>query len=191
MHYASMDDKELLETFKSNNEGLANDAFEEIYNRYYKLVDFVILKYINNKSDIEELRDDAFVLLYNNRNKIESTLKYYLITIANNVTKNYIVKRKLNVFVDTNYVLSVAEETTDNCTMEYGEIISEMRKVLSEQEVEIIVNHIVYEMPFKDLAILYDLSINTVMSKYSRALKKLRGRIKNEKKREDSYRFSR
>ena len=41
--------------FTNGNDQVASGVFREIYNTYYKLVYFVLAKYLKNTSDIEDI----------------------------------------------------------------------------------------------------------------------------------------
>ena len=59
-------EQKLSIALKSNNEDSINSIFEEIYSSYWKLVYFIIMQYINNKLDVEELTQDVFISFFNN-----------------------------------------------------------------------------------------------------------------------------
>ena len=58
-----------------------------------------------------------------------------------------------------------------------------MEHCLTTFETEIILKHVVYDYTFKELGILYNKPLNTIISTYHRAVKKfLKGENQNEKK---------
>jgi DNA-directed RNA polymerase specialized sigma24 family protein len=58
-----------------------------------------------------------------------------------------------------------------------------MEKYLNNNEIDIIIQHSIYDYSFKELSLKYNKSINTIISIYHRAIKKyLKGVGKNEKK---------
>ena len=61
-----MDNKVLKKAIKSQDEGEIIKAFEYIYSKYYKLVWFIISKYVYNVLDIEDISQTVFINFYNN-----------------------------------------------------------------------------------------------------------------------------
>ena len=53
-----------------------------------------------------------------------------------------------------------------------------MKKVLSEEEINIIILHLIYDYTFKELADKYHKPISTISSVYNRALKKFKKGVK-------------
>ena len=49
-----------------------------------------------------------------------------------------------------------------------------MKKVLSDEEINIIILHLIYDYTFKELADKYNKPISSISSVYSRALKKFK-----------------
>ena len=68
------------------------------------------------------------------------------------------------------------EEYTSN------DLIERLKDVLSKEELMLIVNHLIIGYTFKELAKENNMSINTIMSKYRRALLKANKYLK-----EDNY----
>lgn len=158
-------------------------AFESIYNEYYKLICFVVMKHVDNTFDIEDIVQDTFVSFFNHMNSVKN-IKYYLLKIAKNKSFEYLKKNKPLEFVsveDIDYFQQV--DKYDFYKSEaYDEILATMKKILNDKELNIIIEHCVYDMKFRDIAKKYDLSLNTVLSIYHRGIKKMRkGASKYEK----------
>ena len=77
--------------FTNGNDQTASEVFRDIYNTYYKLVYFVLAKYLTSSSDIEDILVESFVSLFENRKKI-TNIKYYLTTISKNKALNFLKK---------------------------------------------------------------------------------------------------
>ncbi|MGN1296048.1 MAG: RNA polymerase sigma factor [Bacilli bacterium] len=146
-------------------------VFEEIYNKYYKLIYFCIRQRINNKMDIEELTNDTFVSFYNSlfRDSKIISIKNYLCQIAENKTTDYLRKRNTNVTEYNDNVYYENNEQIDN------DIFSFLQSKCNEDEYYILIHHIIYNETFKEIAKDKNASINTVKSSYRRIIKKLKG----------------
>lgn len=145
--------------------------FEEIYDRYYKLVYFCIKQKVNNILDIEELTNDTFVSFYNSlfRDSKISSIKNYLCSIANNKAIDYLRKRNIEECEFNDNVNYNQNDLTN------GDIFSFIQSKCSEEEYYILIHHIIYNETFKEIAKDKNASINTIKSSYRRLIKKLKG----------------
>ncbi len=147
--------------------------FEEIYNEYGKLVAYIISKYVGRREDIEELTNDVFVNFSRVLHRIElDNIKYYLVVQAKNSAVNFLKKNSTQKNIE--YVETVEFSSLDEDKTTFNEIIDEMRLCLSEEEINIILLHAVYEKTFTEIADMYKRSVNTVKSTYRRAIAKVR-----------------
>ncbi len=147
--------------------------FEEIYREYGKLVAYIISKYVERREDIEELTNDVFLNFSRVLHRIEfDNIKYYLVVQAKNSAVNFLKKNSKHERID--YAETVELSSVDEDKTTFYEIIDEMRKILSEDEINIILLHAVYEKTFSEIADMYKKSVNTVKSTYRRAIAKFR-----------------
>ncbi len=163
----------LLSALKKSDEGEVERIFETIYNQYYKLVYFCIAKYINEEETIKELTNDAFLRFFENISSINSSIKYYLLTIAKNIAKAYLSKKKNFILVSDELILNYPDYSI--CSNEvYTKLINDLKAVLTNQEVEIIIKHVVDGMTFKELENIYQIKAKTINKMYERAIKKFK-----------------
>lgn len=171
-------DRSVIKMLKSNDEQSIRYAFNCVYNKYFKLVCFCISQYVSSPQDVEELANDTFVNFFNNISKLDENknLKYYLLVIAKNNAISFIRKYGKYVTVDDEILKNIPyeEEYQSNDTIE------KLKEVLNKEELLIVVNHLVIGYTFKEIAKEYNISINTIMSKYQRALKKAHKYLKEE-----------
>ena len=75
---------------------------------------------------------------------------------------------------------NIVYDYVDDCSNneEYNNIIDNMKKYLSEREINILLEHIIDGNSFKDLSVKYNIPLNTVISIYHRALKKYKKGVK-------------
>jgi len=169
-------EKKLQKAIESKNIHKIENVFEEIYYEYGKLVGFIISKYVIKKEDIEELVDDVFInfskIIY--KTSIDN-IKYYLVTQAKNTSINFIQKKanKLDLIYDET-LLYEQEETNSK----YYELISEMKLVLNDIEINIILLHVVYNYTFDEIAIKLSKPLSSIASTYRRAIKKFNKEVK-------------
>lgn len=168
-------DYELIKKIKKAKKEERNILLEEIYNEYYKLVCFIISKYIRNRSDIEELANDVFIKFFQNIYSIRSSIKYYLTTTAKNTSINFLKQKNKNVVFDDELVFSIKDDKHSS-NENYYEIIDYLKTFLTEKEIAIILNHVIYEMTFKNISELFKISENTVKTTYYRSLEKIKSK---------------
>lgn len=171
-------DKKTIKDLTSNDEEKIHHSFQCVYHQYYKLVCFCISKYIPNITDIEEIADDTFISFFNHLSNLDSSknIKYYLLIIAKNKAINFLKTQNKQISVSTDYFNHIPYEMT----YQSNDLIQELKKILKDDELNIVLNHLIYGYSFKELAKEMNISLNTIMSKYRRALKKANEHIKRE-----------
>lgn len=153
--------------------------FEIIYYRYAKLVYFCINNIINSPDDASKLTNDVFIKLFEKRQTIDSekNIKYYLTVSARNIAIDYLRKNKVQIITDNDIFDTIHASNKDR---EYFEVKMILSTYLNEKEIEIVFDHLIYGYSFKNIAI-YQKKVSTIVSKYNRALKKIKIGEKNEK----------
>ena len=172
-------ESKLRKVLNSNDENKIHEIFEEIYNEYSKLVFVIINNYVKNIHDSEELVQDTFVSFFNSLNKKEIlNIKYYLLVIAKNKALDFIKlnKRNLQIYEDVIY-----DSLDDTDISFFIDVFYDLKKYLNDFEIELVINHIVYNFSFKELSIKYNQKINTLITTYNRAIKKYKKGVHNEK----------
>lgn len=163
----------LFSVLRNGNEKEIREQYENIYKNYYKLVYFCVAKYINNEETIKDLTNESFLLLFENIEKVNSNVKYYLLTTAKNVAKAYLKNNNNIIIVEDSLLINIPYNNTKSNEV-YSDLINDMKKVLTEREVEIIIFHIIDEMSFKELEKKYNIKAKTINKIYERAIKKFR-----------------
>ena len=167
----------LRQVLKSNSIEDIYSVFSEIYYFYYRLVYFTIMKYISNPSDIEELIQDVFIGFFNNLNLKIDNIKYYLLTSAKNKSIDYLKSKNNDVkYSDLKNYKNIADSSNNK---NYDDLINMFKQYLNDFEIEIIIQHVIYEYSFKELSQTYNKPLNTILSVYNRAKKKLKERCKS------------
>lgn len=167
-------EKKLKHALKSNNISSIHEVFEEIYEKYNKLVFFIIIRYVNNIDDVRDLVQDTFVSFYNNLNNNIENIKFYLTTSAKNKAINFIKKHN-NIIFDDEFIYKV--EDIKNININYHNIIEIMRKTLTDLEIEIILQHTLHGYTFREIAKQLNMNLNTTISMYRRAIKKFKKEV--------------
>lgn len=175
------EERKLHQVLKTGDKEIINSYFEEIYNKYKGLVCFVIAKYIKNYDDIVDIAQDVFLSFFNNADKVNSSIKYYLTTSAKNKALNYIKKYSRISIVDDKELDVIQEELNSNDTFEY--IMEVLKETLTKQEYEILCLHLLDNYTFKKISLKQNINESTVKTLYYRAVKK--GKLAIERKNND------
>jgi RNA polymerase sigma-70 factor (family 1) len=101
--YRSYTDHELADLLKSGDQA----AYEEIYNRYERLLFVHAYKRLHNKEDARDIIQDLFIALWTRRGDfiLTSSLRAYLFTSVRNRIFDLIARRQLQ----SDYVISLQE----------------------------------------------------------------------------------
>lgn len=159
----------LIKKLKSHDNEEIYHAFKCLYEKYYKLIFYCINTYVNNKEDSEELTNDTFLNVFNNLHNLNENknLKYYLVVTAKNNAISFLRKRKDDV-IPIEHINKSIPISIDL----HNDTLNKLKEFLNDEEVFIVVYHLIYGYSFKDISIIKNKSINTIMSTYRRAIKK-------------------
>ena len=168
-----MIEDKVIKALRSKNRKVVEEAFEEVYYQYYKLLYYIAIKILNDSEKSSDIVNDVFLAFFNNINKIDlyKNIKYYLVTATKNACLNELKKQKLKVEYDDEIVNQAIDNKESKVWEEY---IEEFKKYLNVEEVEIIVDHLIFEYTFKEIAKSRGVSLFSISSKYKRAIDKLK-----------------
>ena len=176
-----LNDFELVNLFKSGS----NEAFEEIVIRYQADVYSFLLSITKNPETSNDIFQDVFVRvfkklkMYNEQNK----LKQWLFTLARNITMDHYRKNKKNLIsleAQNDDELSIIDclaeqEPSPMETVISNDTTETVQKALlslSSEERELI--HLKDTLTFKEISQMQNKPIGTLLSKFNRALSKLK-----------------
>lgn len=172
--------KELKEALLSNNEIIIEEVFERIYIDYYKLIYFIIIKIVRDTESCKEIVNDVFLKAFNHIDKLDlnsssSSIKSWLVRIGKNEAINFYNKQKKDqTILDEEYVSKTISSSNDN----FIRLIDEFKTYLTEEELEILIYRIYYDMKLKDIAEILNSTTSIVYTKYQKALKILKENYK-------------
>ena len=159
---------------------IANDdkaAFEEFYRATEQTVYAYILSILKNPQDSQDVMQDTYL-------KIRSAAHLYqpqgkpmawVFTIARNLCLMKIRSNsRINKSAIEDLENSLDYSTTHNGQVEDRMVLNCALSILSEEERTIVILHAVSGLKHHEIAKNLDLPLSTVLSKYNRALKKLK-----------------
>lgn len=174
--YTHTEDEKLFALIEQGDEG----AFTQAYERYHKLLYVLAYRYLMNAAMAEDVVQHVFTRLWEFRSELRVgiSLKNYLFTMTKNHVLNLI--RNENSAVTKNYEMAQsAPAYEDNLVenLEKKEMMSSFYKALDmlpSQKREICLMKVEEELTNQEIAERMNLSINTIKTHYSEALKLLR-----------------
>lgn len=174
--YTDTDDDKLFALIGKGDE----QAFTQVYYRYHKLLYVLAYRYLMNAEQAEDVVQYVFTRLWEYRREltIGVSLKNYLYTMVKNHILNQI--RNRNTALQKNYELAQScSDVEDNLVekLEEKEMMSLLYQAidsLSEQKRRICLMKIREELSNQEIAKQLNLSVNTIKTHYSEALKMLR-----------------
>lgn len=170
---------------------LDEHAFEELYDRYEKLVYALIYFKLKNTDEAADATQETFIKLWK-KSKLFSgrgSVNAFICTIANNTATDFLRKRDEVVSLtvtdengnETELDLADRDRTPEEEVLLAEEIETVRRAMesLPEQQREVIVLCVINKMSYIDAADTLGIDVGTVKSRLSRARAALREKMKD------------
>lgn len=157
------------------------EALKELYQQTHRILYAYVLSMAENHEDTLDIVQDTFI-------KIRSVAHLYqpmgkpvawMFTIAKNLTRNQLRRKQRFTYQD--------EGTLENHSnyayvtdLEDHMVLESTMKILTEEERQIVILHSVAGFKHREMAENLGMPLATVLSKYHRALKKLRKELKRK-----------
>ena len=178
MSNVKLHDDRTLDRWLSEIADGSRDALAELYHATSASVYAYSLSVLKNVHDAEDVLQECFISIHNSAHQYRSTGKpmAWIITIARNLCLMRLRQRSKTA------ELSLDEwkaqlGTTDEMTTMDKILLSELMSRLSEQERQIVVLHAVAGLKHRQIAEFLTLPLPTVLSKYHRAIQKMKKHI--------------
>jgi len=167
-------DIQILERLKNGD----TSAYKELFDKYYMPLSIYALKHCDSFQLSEDIVQELFVKFWNEKLylKLQGVISPYLFkavknntlkAIENNAKYQFIaIENQINELIDDSADINILEEDKKKL---YKEI-----EALPEKSKEVFKAIVLDNLKYKEVAELLGISINTVKTHYSRALKKLR-----------------
>ena len=154
-----------LDRIKNGEEDALKELYELIKNNIYSFA----LSILRNHEDAVDALQETFINIYHNIDKYESRSKplAWIYTITKNIAYSKIRSNKKTINIEE--IEFVTHHNYDDKLL-----IETILKSLSDEERKIVILHVVNGFKFHEIARLLDLKLSTTLSKYNRAMKKLK-----------------
>jgi RNA polymerase sigma factor (sigma-70 family) len=153
------------------------EAFQELYGNTYRRVYGYVLSIVKDPGDAEEVLQETFVRVWMSCPNYRPQGKplAWIFTIAKNECRMMFRSRKHDADVDIADLSD--QEVADYCPQVENaadrEALNAALSLLAEDERSIVLLHASAGMKHREIADAMNLPLSTVLSKYSRAMKKL------------------
>ena len=165
------------------NELLDNKTFEDLFELHFtKLMGFVF-NYVRDEEVAKDIVHDAFLTLWSNRKRLNPVypVKSYLFTLAQNCALNYL--RLLRVVTGNEQAVTELLEAANEELDDYEKRLVRLEEKLAqlpEKQREVLVKCVVEGKKYKEVAEELDITVNTVKTHITRALKFLRDELQED-----------
>ncbi len=150
-------------------------ALEQLYRHTSSSVYSFALSILKNAHDAEDALHDCYIAVWHGAESYRSQGKplAWLMTITRNLCLQQIRERRKTADTpEEEWVIHLSDNS--GLTMEDKSVLSACMELLSEQERQIVTLHAVSGFKHREIAALLELPLSTVLSKYSRAIKRLK-----------------
>jgi len=153
------------------------EVFDDIYYQTKDLVFYSIFLILKDYQLAEDIMQDTYLKALDKIHsyKRHAHFKSWLVTIAKNLAINEYNRRKRETFVDLSeneYLLGNTASTAENEVL-----ISQIFKVLSDTEKEVVLLHVLGDLKHREISDLLNKPLGTVTWIYNEAIKKLKAEV--------------
>ena len=151
----------------------SSDALAEVYRKTDRAVYAYALSILKNAYDAEDVMQNAYIRIYHSAQSYQANGKpmAWILTIVKNLCLNVLKENKKTLpLADTDYL------RTDTSEEDRLVLVSCM-ELLDEEERQIVILHAVAGFKHREIAQYLSMKLSTVLSKYHRAMKKMKGRV--------------
>ena len=179
--YAPPEDRHELQQLLLHIAGGERDALAALYQRTRSAVYGLALSYLKNAHDAQDLTQDVYVQVWDCAEQYRPTGSPmgWLLAVCRNLCLMRLRREERHA--------ALSEEEWDaipaqECGLDADErtLLQQALAGLGEEERRIVLLHAVTGMKHREIAVLLELPLPTVLSKYHRALKKMRAYLEGD-----------
>ena len=166
---------ELLEPLLLRLAGGDQDALGELYHRTRASVYGLALSFLKHAHDAEDVTQDTFIRVWENapRYQPQGTPLAWILAVARNLSLMKLRERGKTQDMEPEEWERLAADNP-MVTAEDRHVLQAALSVLADEERQVVVLHAVTGWKHREIAQLLELPLSTVLSKYRRALQKLK-----------------
>ena len=159
-----MNDKQIVLGLKSRQE----KAFDQFYKQYKNLIFYVAYDILEDKEEAKDVLEETLISVYEKIDTFkDGNFKAWFLKIAK--SKAIDRYRQSKRFEQLDFEPKAKEGQ--------GLLFLDLKKILKEDEYQVLIMHTVYDMKHKDIALYLDKPIGTITWLYQEAIKKAKKRL--------------
>lgn len=157
-------------------------AYKEMFEKYYKPLCIYVFKYTDSYALSEDIVQDFFVKFWDDKLylKLNNAIGPYLYTSVKNNALQVLKKQRKFHFQDieneVDKLITVENFEVNNIVSEYDKLHKEV-EALPKRCREVFKAIVLDNQKYKDVALKMGVTVNTVKTQHSRALKQLRNSL--------------
>lgn len=181
MEYTGAEDRAGLDRLLAAVAAGEQDALAQLYHQTRSAVYGLALSYVKNAHDAQDITQDTFVQIWDNapQYRPKGSPMGWILTIARNLALMKLRRQQRHGELDEEQWQAIPADAP-NVSHEDRLLLQNALAGLEEQERRIVVLHAVTGLKHREIAALLELPLATVLSKYRRALKKLKLRLEGD-----------
>jgi RNA polymerase sigma-70 factor (ECF subfamily) len=166
-----------IETYISSFQKGQFEHFDDFYHLTYKQVFFTLKKYIKDSMLVDDLMQEVYMKFLNKIKDIDVSKQVmsYLTTMARNLAIDHLRKTQHVTFDEITVYHALDEHQVDQ---DYLWLLNH----LNDLDKDLVYMHVIESMTFKNIAIILDMPLGTVLWRYQKAMKKMKEVLKHESK---------
>ena len=179
--YAPAEDRHKLQQLLIHIAGGEREALAELYQRTRSAVYGLALSYLKNAHDAQDLTQDVYVQVWDcaEQYRLTGSPMGWLLAVCRNLCLMRLRREERHAALsEEEWDAIPARECgldADECALLQGALAS-----LTDEERRIVLLHAVTGLKHRELAALLELPLPTILSKYHRALKKMRSFLEGD-----------
>lgn len=157
------------------------DALAALYHRTRAAVYALALSILKNIHDAQDVTQDVFVRVWDSapQYRPQGSPMAWLLTITRNLARMKLRQSARHVALDDAQWEAIPADAP-NVTPEDRHLLQTALATLTDEERQVVMLHAVTGLKHREIAALLEMPLATVLSKYHRALKKLRHFVKGD-----------
>ena len=155
------------------------DSLGVLYHRTRTAVYSLALSYLKRQADAEDVTQNTFLRVWECADQYQGRGKAmaWLMAIARNLSLMALRGRREEDLPPENWAALPEKQTLSN---EDRHVLQAVLAGLEDQERQVVLLHAVSGLKHREIAALLELPLSTVLSRYNRALKKLRKQLEGD-----------
>lgn len=181
MEQEEVRDRDALEKLLVQIAAGDQEALAQLYGRARGAVYALALSYVKNAHDAQDITQDTFVQIWDNapQYRPKGSPMGWILTIARNLALMKLRRLQRHGELDEEQWNAIPADAP-GVSPEDRLLLQNALAALEEQERRIVVLHAVTGLKHREIAALLELPLATVLSKYHRALKKLKLQLEGD-----------